>query len=200
MMSPKTVFVMAAIVGVSMIPAQADVITFSTYPEGTDLVGQTLPLSIGATLTWNGPTPYQWQTWASDHPDHTGDAAHMLGQPDMTDLSLNQLVNVPSLWVDFNHTVISSFGGNLTQITSGLNGASTVWSTTLNLDINNPDKWFEVTAGAGIAVDRVAFSDNSGDGWAPDVDDITIAAVVPEPSTIALALLGAAGLLVRKKK
>lgn len=191
-MNLKTLFTSVAMVAIAAIPARADLLTFDEDYFGT-VISPDDPLTSyvmanGVTLTFQNLT-YWW-------PENSGpfaDDGIAYGSGGQAVITFSQSVFVPSLWVGasvdgaFADDNITGFLGGGQQFTLG----SPV--TTLG-----GSSWQEVTAGAGIPIDRLELGGNFLEGWIGQLE----VNPVPEPSTMALALLVAAGLAlaIRRKR
>lgn len=143
---------------------------------GTYTDAQGLPTGVTATLrsfnNWNG------------NADHTATPDNILlyGNGDATEdpaILFNKPVEVPSLWVstgDFGTPDQATLAGYLNGVQQ--------WSYT----VHTKNKFEEVTAGAGKAIDRILFT-NYGDSF---IDDVTVKPAPSAAPSLSIARNGAA--------
>lgn len=188
-MNLKKLFALVSVGVTAAIPVRADLITFDEeffdpYPD--DPITTPYPLSFGVNLSFQG-----LNHWWPQGGDPTGDQGIAYGGGGNAVLTFSAPVQVPSLFVNEGND------GDATgdRIIGSLLG---VEKFNIASPADGNSGWQNVIAGLGLAVDRIEFTGDFTESW---MDGITVTAV-PEPATMTLVLLGAAGLAlaIRRKR
>jgi hypothetical protein len=189
-MKMRKLFALAAVAVVVAFQARAELLTFDEDYFGT-VVSPDDPLTSytmvnGVTLTFQNLT-YWW-------PENSGpfaDDGIAYGSSGQAVITFSQPVYVPSIWV--GSSVDGSFADD--SITGSLSGGQQ-FTLASPVTTTGGGSWQEVTAGAGIPIDRLELGGDFLEGWIGQME----VNPVPEPSTVALALIGAIALLLRRRK
>jgi hypothetical protein len=177
-----------ALVACSPLPAVGGTITFSDQPSGdgamspsTYTAAQGLP--PGVTALFSGFS--RSNSADVDHTPANSDNKLIYGTNTTAALiTFNLPVQVPSLWVS-----TGPFGSTGDQVVGTLGGVQQFSFT----NSGPANQWREITAGAGLSVDKLTFS-NYQDS---EVDDLT---VVPEPGgAFVLLAVGSFATLRRRR-
>jgi len=193
-MKLKVLFALAAVGAFASYVARADLITFDASDPNTTWwddhwdayfdspITDAYPLTFGVNVTFAG---LNWWPWVADV---TGGGGFAYGAGGVATITFDSPVEVPSFWMGnsgdgdpSDDTIMFFLGGS--QVGSTI--ASPVPPAT-----GYPDSWMEVTDGVGLTIDQIVLG---GDFTEGGIDGITVNQI-PEPATMALVLMGFAGL------
>jgi hypothetical protein len=219
-MEHNRIFALAALLSLAASSTHAALITFSGldgHPQGSPISSTYQPLlntysgtssggnsgtpqpysdgaNIGVTVTFDGGSSTSQRGQNGGVTDHTNDGSGTVwydnGNNSMS-LSFSQAVTVPSFYyANYN-------AGSFNIQFQGYNGASLVFDTgTFSYSQPTGYSWIQET---GLGTTPITSLVITGPGF-KQIDDMTILLATPEPASMLLLGLGAAGLLIAVRR